>query len=170
VMHIKLITNLSKLTSINILSAMHTTKLTIELVPKTSWYSNVRSNVSKAEWDSIRKKSYENANHVCEVCGDVGTNQGYRHKLECHEIWQYDDEALTQTLTGLVSLCPYCHLVKHPGLAQMNGKLGIVLKQLQRVNQISVEEAGAMLNEAFEIWRSRSKNNYTLDISFLETY
>jgi TPP-dependent trihydroxycyclohexane-1,2-dione (THcHDO) dehydratase len=52
----------------------------------------------------------------------------------------------------------------------MNGKLGIVLKQLQRVNQISVEEAGAMLNEAFEIWRSRSKNNYTLDISFLETY
>jgi 5-methylcytosine-specific restriction endonuclease McrA len=152
------------------LSAMHTTKLTIELVPKTSWYSNVRSNVSKAEWDRIRKKSYENANHVCEVCGDVGTNQGYRHKLECHEIWQYDDQALTQTLTGLVSLCPYCHLVKHPGLAQMNGKLGIVLKQLQRVNQISVEEAGAMLNEAFEIWRNRSKNNYTLDISFLETY
>jgi 5-methylcytosine-specific restriction endonuclease McrA len=152
------------------LSAMHTTKLTIELVPKTSWYSNVRSNVSKAEWDRIRKKSYENANHVCEVCGDVGTNQGYKHKLECHEIWQYDDQALTQTLTGLVSLCPYCHLVKHPGLAQMNGKLGIVLKQLQRVNQISVEEAGAMLNEAFEIWRSRSKNNYTLDISFLETY
>lgn len=152
------------------LSAMHTTKLTIELVPKTSWYSNVRSNVSKAEWDRIRKKSYENANHVCEICGDVGTNQGYRHKLECHEIWQYDDETLIQTLTGLVSLCPYCHLVKHPGLAQMNGKLGIVLKQLQRVNQISVEEAGAMLNEAFEIWRSRSKNNYTLDISFLETY
>jgi 5-methylcytosine-specific restriction endonuclease McrA len=152
------------------LSAMHTTKLTIELVPKTSWYSNVRSNVSKAEWDRIRKKSYENANHVCEVCGDVGTNQGYKHKLECHEIWQYDDQALTQTLTGLVSLCPYCHLAKHPGLAQMNGKLGIVLKQLQRVNQISVEEAGAMLNEAFEIWRNRSKNNYTLDISFLETY
>jgi 5-methylcytosine-specific restriction endonuclease McrA len=149
---------------------MHTTKLTIELVPKTSWYSNVRSNVSKAEWDRIRKKSYENANHVCEICGDVGTNQGYRHKLECHEIWQYNDEALIQTLTGLVSLCPYCHLVKHPGLAQMNGKLGIVLKQLQRVNQISIEEAGAMLNEAFEIWRSRSKNNYTLDISFLETY
>jgi hypothetical protein len=152
------------------LSAMHTTKLTIELVPKTSWYSNVRSNVSKAEWDRIRKKSYENANHVCEICGDVGTNQGYKHKLECHEIWRYDDQALTQTLTGLVSLCPYCHLVKHPGLATMNGKLGIVLKQLQRVNQISVEEAGAMLNEAFEIWRSRSKNNYTLDISFLETY
>ena len=26
-------------------------KLTIELVPQTAWYSNVRSNVSKAEWD-----------------------------------------------------------------------------------------------------------------------
>jgi hypothetical protein len=52
----------------------------------------------------------------------------------------------------------------------MNGKLPIVLKQLQKVNEITVEVAGAMLNEAFEIWRNRSKNNYTLDISFLETY
>jgi 5-methylcytosine-specific restriction endonuclease McrA len=145
-------------------------KLTIELVPKSSWYSNVRSNVSKAEWDRLRHKSYEQAGHICEICGDVGTNQGYRHKLECHEIWDYDDQALTQTLTGLVSLCPYCHLVKHPGLAQMNGKLPIVLKQLQKFNEITVEVAGAMLNEAFEIWRNRSKNNYTLDISFLDNY
>ena len=28
-------------------------KLTIELVPSTAWYSNVRSNVSKEEWDKI---------------------------------------------------------------------------------------------------------------------
>ena len=30
-------------------------KLTIELVPSTSWYNNVTKN----EWDIIRKKSYE---------------------------------------------------------------------------------------------------------------
>ena len=151
---------------------MHTTnmKLTVELVPKSSWYSNVRSNVSKAEWDRLRHKSYEQANHVCEICGDVGTNQGYRHKLECHEIWDYDDVNLKQTLTGLISQCPYCHMVKHPGLAQINGKLAIVLKQLQKVNNITIEEAGAVLNEAFDKFRERSKNTYTLDISFLDNY
>ena len=81
-------------------------KLTIELVPKTSWYSNVRSNVSKNEWDIIRKKSYEHAGHVCEICGDIGTNQGVKHNVECHEIWDYNDETNEQTLGGLISLCP----------------------------------------------------------------
>jgi len=81
-------------------------KLTIELVPSTAWYSNVRSNVSKEVWDIIRKKSYAKANYKCEVCGDVGTNQGVGHKVECHEIWHYDDDSHTQTLTGLISLCP----------------------------------------------------------------
>lgn len=145
-------------------------KLTIELVPKSSWYSNVRSNVSKAEWDRLRHKSYEKANHVCEICGDVGTNQGYRHKLECHEIWNYDDVSLTQTLTGLVSLCPYCHTAKHPGLAQINGKLGIVVKQLQKVNKITLEDAENLLIEAFVKYKKRSKNKYTLDITFLDNY
>jgi hypothetical protein len=145
-------------------------KLTIELVPKSSWYSNVRSNVSKAEWDRLRHKSYEQAGHICEICGDVGTNQGYRHKLECHEIWDYDDQALTQTLTGLVSLCPNCHTAKHPGLATINGKLGIVVEQLMNVNDMTAKDAEEYLNEAFDIWRKRNKNNYTLDISFLDNY
>ena len=145
-------------------------KLTIELVPKSSWYSNVRSNVSKAEWDRLRHNSYEQAGHICEICGDVGTNQGYRHNLECHEIWDYDDVSLTQTLTGLVSLCPHCHTAKHPGLAQINGKLGIVVKQLQKVNDITLADAERLLSEAFVKYRERSKNKYTLDISFLDNY
>ena len=146
------------------------TKLTIELVPKTSWYSNVRSNVTTSEWDHIRHKCYDNAGNVCEVCGDIGTNQGYRHKLEAHEIWAYDDVALTQTLTGIIGLCPHCHTVKHPGLAQMNGKLTIVINQLKKVNGMTNDQALEYLNESFAIWRERSSKNYTLDISFLETY
>jgi hypothetical protein len=37
-------------------------KLKIELVPTSSFYSNVRSNVSKKEWDIIRRRAYRNAN------------------------------------------------------------------------------------------------------------
>lgn len=81
-------------------------KLLIELIPKTCHYSNVRTTVSKQEWDKIRFISYAAADNKCEICGDVGTNQGYKHNVECHEIWEYDDENHIQRLIGLISLCP----------------------------------------------------------------
>lgn len=145
-------------------------KLTIELVPKTAWYTNVRSNVSKDEWDRLRKKSYALANNVCEICGDTGKNQGYKHNVECHEIWRYDDTNKEQTLTGLISLCPYCHKCKHPGLAQINGELNIVLNQLMKVNNISKSDAEKLLADAFSTWRERSKYEWTLDISYIQNY
>jgi hypothetical protein len=144
-------------------------KLTIELVPKTSWYSNVRSNVTRAEWDKIRKKSYAHANHKCEVCGATGKEQGFKHNVECHEIWEYTNDG-TQKLIGLISLCPHCHKVKHPGLAQMKGELDIVVNQLMKVNEIDTAEAMFMLNEAFDVWRKRSQQEWDLDISYLEEY
>lgn len=145
-------------------------KLTIELVPKTMWYTNVRSNVSKSEWDRIRLKCYIQANNQCEICGDVGTNQGVRHKVECHEIWEYDDANHVQKLTGLIALCPNCHTVKHPGLAQINGKLNVVINQLKKVNNMTFEQAAEYLADSFTVWRVRSQHQWSLDTSFLDTY
>jgi hypothetical protein len=145
-------------------------KLTIELVPKTCWYSNVRSNVTKTEWDIIRKKSYELANNQCEICGDVGKNQGVNHNVECHEIWEYDDLNKIQKLIGLISLCPYCHKTKHAGLSQMNGEENIVINQLIKVNNITRKDAIDYINDSFTIWRERSKHEWTLDISVLNQY
>jgi len=81
-------------------------KLEIELVPKTCWWSSVRSTLTQKEWDKLRFQSYEKAKNVCEICGKTGLEQGFKHKLECHEIWKYDDKTLTQKLLGLISLCP----------------------------------------------------------------
>lgn len=145
-------------------------KLNIELVPSTSWYSNVRSNVTRQEWDRLRKKCYENASHVCELCGDVGTNQGFKHKVECHEIWEYDDVNLVQKLTGLIALCPDCHTVKHPGLANLKNRGHVVIRQLMKVNNITANEAGFHVALAFAEWKERSEKTYTLDITFLKTY
>jgi 5-methylcytosine-specific restriction endonuclease McrA len=142
-------------------------KLTIELVPQTAWYSNVRSNVTRGEWDKIKKESYQKADHKCEVCGDVGTNQGFRHKIECHEIWDYNDETHKQTLTGMVSLCPRCHSTKHYGLAQIKGKEKEVKKHLMTVNQIDKDEAEKYVEESFMVWEERSKFEWELDISYL---
>lgn len=145
-------------------------KLTIELVPETNWYKNVRSNVSISEWDKIRKECYRRAGHVCEICGDVGTNQGVRHKVECHEIWHYDDKNKHQELIGLISLCPYCHKVKHPGLASIKGETEIVIRQLMKVNGMTRQEANKYLSHSFDIFDFRSQFKWTLDISYINTY
>ena len=145
-------------------------KLTIELVPKTAWYTNVRSNVPKAEWDRIRKKSYKKAQYKCECCGKTGLDQGFNHPIECHEIWEYDDIEKTQTLVGLVSLCPLCHKCKHPGLAQIRGEIQLVIDHLQKVNKYGKEDAMIDLAEAFDIWRERSNHEWELDITYLNVF
>lgn len=145
-------------------------RLTIELVPSTCWYTNVRSHVSEFSWDMIRKKSYKLANHKCEICGSTGKEQGFNHNVECHEIWHYDDINHKQTLIGLIALCPYCHKTKHVGLAQINGEEDIVINQLMYVNKMSYDEALKYISDSFKIWKERSKFEWELDINYLKTY
>jgi hypothetical protein len=145
-------------------------KLTIELVPSTSWYNNVRSNVSSDKWDIIRKKCYGEAGNVCEICKKTGKEQGFNHAVECHEIWQYDDTLHTQTLTGLISLCPWCHKVKHTGLAIMNGEGELVQKQLMKVNHMSEDDMNEYVKDAFIEHRDRSKYEWIVDVSYVDEY
>jgi hypothetical protein len=145
-------------------------KLTIELVPETSHYNNVRSVVSTSEWNVIRKKCYKKAGYVCEICGDKGTNQGRKHSVECHEVWEYDDKLHVQKLIGLIALCPKCHMVKHIGLARMKGKEPDVIRQLMKINNISATEADNYIIESFKIWEKRSDKQWIVDISYLDKY
>jgi hypothetical protein len=143
-------------------------KLLVELVPSTCHFSNVRTTVSTKEWDKIRHISYEAANHVCEICSDTGKNQGYKHNVECHEIWHYDDKKHIQKLVGLISLCPTCHQVKHIGRAIAIGKQNEAIGQLLKVNKWTPEEAAAHIAESFELYKERSKFQWILDISILK--
>lgn len=143
------------------------TKLTVELVPSTCHYSNVRTTVTPQQWDKIRFISYEKANNKCEICDGTGKAQGYKHNVECHEIWLYDDENKIQKLIGLISLCPTCHQVKHIGRAIMIGKENECYNQLAVVNGWSAEQVMQHITEAFEVHRERSQHEWTLDISIL---
>jgi len=142
-------------------------KLTIELVPKTCHFSNVRTCVSTADWDKIRKISYENANNKCEICGDTGKNQGVKHNVECHEIWHYDEETLTQKLIGLISLCPRCHMVKHIGRSIVIGKEDICYRQLAKINKWTQKQVQNHIVESFDKHKILSKHQWKLDISLL---
>lgn len=141
-------------------------KLTIELVPQTSWFSNVRSEVTQTQWDVIRKSVYSKAYDICEICGGVGP----KHPVECHEIWSYDDQEKLRKLEGMIALCPSCHMVKHMGFAQIQNKGEQAIKHFMRVNKLTRAQARAYIDEAFQTWEKRSQYVWTVDISHLSEY
>jgi 5-methylcytosine-specific restriction endonuclease McrA len=145
-------------------------KLSAELVPRTAWYSNLRSHLTNSAWDKVRKKCYFIANYKCEICGDTGINQGYPHPVECHEVWRYDDENSKQILIRLIALCPLCHKVKHAGLAQMKGESDLVIKQLMKVNEISKQKAVAHLKKCFAQWEERNQIEWKTDVDYIKKY
>ncbi len=140
-------------------------RLTIELVPTTCWYSNVRSNVSPTTWDSLQDVVFKEVGHRCEIC----SGRGDKHPVECHEIWQYDDHKLIQRLERLISLCPKCHQVKHIGLALKTGETKAVIAWLAHVNQIAPAQALAYAQHAFKIQEIRSRFDWKLDLQVLRT-
>ena len=144
---------------------MNIPKLTIELVPKTSWFSNVRSRVSQEVWNQIRKDTYKKANYKCEVCGGVGS----QWPVECHEVWEYiTNQCRIQKLVRMIALCPSCHRVKHIGLAQKRGQLAVAKVHLQCVNGWDENTTEKYLDDSFAEWRERSKYQWKLDLSFLK--
>jgi hypothetical protein len=143
-------------------------KLTVELIPKTCWFSSVRTTVKPTEWDKIRHISYEAANNKCEICSASGKQQGYKHNVECHEIWHYDDAKHIQTLTGLISLCPKCHLVKHIGRAIAMGIEKDCYIHMAKVNKWTPEQIQQHILDSFQLHKQRSKHKWALDISILE--
>lgn len=138
-------------------------KLGINLIPRTAWYKNLRSEFTKEEWDILRKDCYRKAGYVCEVCG----GRGEQWPVECHEIWDFSEWGV-QRLVRLVALCPPCHKCQHPGLAQINGEFEDCVKHYMKVNGVDEETARDDFREAFKEWSERNKTSWELDISVLK--
>jgi hypothetical protein len=141
-------------------------RLTIELVPKTSWYNNVRALVDEPTWGRVRRQVYRQADYRCEICG----GKGPEHPVECHEVWRYDDRTRVQALVRMIASCPACHQVKHIGLANVKGKGAQARAHLARVNGWTLEQADAYIAEAFQVWAQRSGGPWTLDLEGLRPY
>jgi hypothetical protein len=137
--------------------------LVIELVPASCWYSNVRSEVTSSEWEACKRYVGVRSGYRCEICG----GRGQRWPIECHEVWEYDDERNVQRLVDLIALCPACHEVKHAGRAEAMGRLDHVLAHLAQVNNWSVPLAMQHFNQTMLTWSRRSQHEWLLDISFL---
>lgn len=139
-----------------------TLKLTIELVPRTSWYNNMRKVVSKATWDTIRKQVYADYGYRCGICRAKG-------RLSCHEIWHYNDQTHEQKLTGFIALCDWCHHIKHIGLAGILASRGELdyqklIEHFCSVNQCDRPTFEGHTKQAFAQWHQRSQHQWQVSL------
>lgn len=137
-------------------------RLTIELVPGTCWYANLRNVLTPKVWDTLRQEVFAESGHRCALCGARG-------RLHCHEVWNYDDASHVQTLRGFLALCPQCHSVKHIGLAGILASRGgasfeRVIAHFLRVNGCDRATFRQHYREAMETWRLRSRYEWTTDL------
>lgn len=142
---------------------MNIMKLEIDLVPKTAWYSNLRKKISWKEWDKIRKQSYADAGHKCAICNANGT-------LNCHEIWEYDDEKHIHKLKGFIALCYNCHMIKHIGLAGIKAAKGELdmdklIEHFLKVNGVDEETFDKHESESWDKYKERSKHEWETDLA-----
>lgn len=140
-------------------------KLNFELVPDGCWYSNLRSILSKKQWDFIRKDAYARADGRCMICGRKVT------RLEAHERWSYDEDNAVQKLEDVIAVCSMCHQTIHIGRTSLMGKQDRAEDWFMRVNKCSYAEMRQALGLATEEHARRNKiSEWKLDLTYLKRY
>lgn len=112
-----------------------------------------------ARWKQIRQDSLSAAGRRCATCG-VG-----RGILSCHGTWTYDDQLSTVTLTGFVILCTDCTIATHIAQSIRRGFGDLAVRQLSRVNRITLADAERLATEAMTIWKERNKKSWYLRVA-----
>ena len=139
-------------------------KLNFELVPDSCWYSNLRSLLSPAQWDIVRKEAYSRANGRCMICGKTA-------RLEAHERWEYDEAHRVQKLSDVIAVCRACHEVIHIGRTQLLGGEERAAEHFMKVNGCNYAEFRKALGEANEAHRRRNQvSEWSLDLSYLKKF
>lgn len=140
-------------------------KLNFEMVPDSCWYDNLRSILSPAQWDFLRKDAYARANGKCMICGKNAA------RLDAHERWSYDEEAQVQKLEDIVAVCKKCHAVIHIGRTQLKGNEREAEEHFMKVNGCNYAEFKKALGEATAAHRRRNLiHEWKLDLSYLKRY
>jgi hypothetical protein len=140
--------------------------LFVDLVPSSCWFTNVRSCVSQRDWERLRRMVTDRASKRCEICQHSQDRESGRW-LEVHERWSFDDSKNVQTLRRLICVCTDCHATTHFGLATVNGKEREAFRHLCAVTGMLADEARGHIDEAFNLWRARSRRVWELDLGIL---
>jgi len=131
-------------------------KLWADLVPRNSFFRNMRSIFSKEEWDILRKAVYKKDNYKCSICRRENI------KLEAHENWKYDYQQSVQKLTSVDALCYMCHRNKHlghSGILIREGQLNQekLISHWAKINNVGIRQFHQYKVKVFELWNLKNK-------------
>lgn len=140
--------------------------LYVDLIPDSCFFVNVRSCVTRRDWQRLRRFVGDRVSWSCEICGarPSGSDGDY---LDIHERWQYLDCGV-QRLRRLIALCRGCHGATHFGFAELSGRRDEAMAQLQRVNGWDDAMALAHVDAAFGLWAERNEMLWVLDLTMIQ--
>ncbi|KKN38241.1 hypothetical protein LCGC14_0755490 [marine sediment metagenome] len=109
-------------------------KLCASLIPKKSFFANLRKVLIKKQWDLVRRFVYKKDFYRCFICGKSNV------RLEAHENWEYDYKNSIQKLQDINALCKMCHLNIHLGLSMILVQKGKLCKYELREHWCTVNQ------------------------------
>ena len=140
-------------------------KLNFELVPDGCWGYNLRSILSKQEWDFLRSYAKENSKGKCAICGKQ------TKFLDAHERWSYDEKKGVQKLEEVIAVCKDCHSAIHIGFTSLKGNLERAENHYMKVNNVTYSQMKNDLAIANEIHKKLNEvSEWKLDLSFLKKF
>lgn len=144
--------------------------LFVDLIPSTSWFTNVRAAVSPRDWERLRRMVCRRAGNRCEVCGSHLDHPAGLF-LEAHERFAYDTRRRVQVLRRLICLCTACHGTTHFGFTSLGGEAEeeAALAHLQFVTSMTRPQAERHVRDAFALWEQRSAIIWRADLSVIES-
>jgi len=140
--------------------------LFVDMIPRSCWFTNVRTCVSPQDWERLARMIYRRAGDRCEVCG-APLDRAAGRRLEAHERWHFDDATGVQALRRLICLCNDCHLSTHLGFANVTGRADQALAHLRAVTGMTHAETSRRVQDAGDLWTARSRRVWTLDLIML---
>jgi hypothetical protein len=141
-------------------------RLTVELVPETCSFRSLRSELSPEDWNRLERVVLLRAGDCCETCGRPDDDR----RLECDELWSYDDDSHVQRLERVVALWPACREVRHIDLAARLGEANRAVRHLAAVNGWTEVLGKQQIAVAYQRWETRSRHPWLLDIERLRDY
>lgn len=139
--------------------------LFVDLIPSTSWFTNVRAAVSPQDWTRLSRMVYRRAGNRCEACGNRADHPAGLH-MEAHERFAYDTRRGVQVLRRLICLCTACHATTHFGFTSLAGAAAeeAALCHLQFVTGMNRHQAERHVRDAFALWEHRSAIRWRVDL------
>lgn len=149
-------------------------RLKIQMIPKTMYEKNVRSELTTTDWQQLSRLIRYQAHGTCSIC--EAENLDLRD-MDAHEVWDYiiekknGEKVYIQRLKEIIPVCKKCHAAIHIGHTKALGKqthtncYERAVDHFMEVNHCGYSKFVEKERKAHKKWLKRSKHKWKLDIN-----